>query len=268
MAVSTVSTVNMYLLNSGTHEVVPIDHNIALETNQVFPYDGNGVDGELKTTLTTTKPSKTIHSFSLSSYSTSKNGDYVLRSSSAVGVNWVQMDAQLMFTSPVGMNYTGVFMFGRTIANPTWNGFYNDSNVFKTYTQYPYNVLTYLGGGTGFFYTTVYDLGSVNGEWVQIKFPYKARIKSISIKPVYGNYVYGPRAGKVLGSDDEETWFYIGDYSSASTPSNVFYKSEFVSNVKRFQYIRFVVTGSGSAGCSIGWLKYELDIYSLLADTQ
>jgi hypothetical protein len=72
----------------------------------------------------------------------------------------------------------------------------------------------------------------------------------------------------VLGSDDEVTWFYIGDYSSTSTSSNVFYKSEFVSNVKRFQYIRFVVTGCGSTVCNIGWLKYELDIYSLLADTQ
>jgi hypothetical protein len=268
MSSSTISTVNKYLLSSTGPYVPPGPNNNPIETNQVFPYDGNGVDGELKTTLVNTTPYKTIHNFSLSTYSNIKNGDYILRSSSAVGLNNNQMDAQMLFTSHVNMNYSGTFMFGRVPANPTWNGFYNDAGVFKSYTQNPFNTLTYLGGGTGFFYTTTYDTGSVNGEWIEIKFPYKARIKSISCKPVAGNYVYGPRAGKVLGSDDGTTWFYIGDYSSTSTPANVFYKSEFVTNTKRFQYIRFVVTGCGHVNCSMGWLKYELDIYDLTADTE
>jgi hypothetical protein len=41
----------------------------------------------------------------------------------------------------------------------------------------------YVGGGTGFFYTTVYNTNqSASGEWFQFKAPFQMLLKSISFK--------------------------------------------------------------------------------------
>jgi hypothetical protein len=261
MSSSTISTVNKYLLSSSA-PAVPPDPNIPIETNQTFPYDYNG---EIKTKFNANLAS-TTQTASLSTYSAIKNGEYTIRASSYSTLSGTAMSPCRAFTV-LSANYNGCLYWGQIIASPTWTGFYNDSNTLVNYTQNPYNTLTYLGGGSGKFWTTIYDTNqSVSGEWIEVKFPFKALIKSMTIRPIYGNLAYTPRTGKVLGSDDGTTWSLIGNYAQTTT-AYIYYTNTFPSNTKRFQYIRFVITGCNHNKTALETLKYEMDIYSLEADT-
>jgi hypothetical protein len=263
MSISSVSSVNKYLLaKSGPY--VPLGpNNNPLETNQTFPYDYGGEIG----TQFNANYALTNQSATLTTYSSAKNGDYIIRASSYATLSGTAMNPSRAFTVPSG-GYASCFYFGRLVAAPTWTGFYNDSNQLVNYTQEPYNLLTYLGGGSGKFWTTIYDTNqSVSGEWIEVKFPFKALIKSITLRPITGNLTFCPRAGKVLGSDDGSTWVSIGNYSQ--TPSAyAYYTDTFPTNTKRFQYIRFVVTGCGHAKIGLETIKYAMDIYDLTADTE
>jgi hypothetical protein len=261
MSSSTISTVNKYLLSS-SGPAVPPDPNIPIETNQTFPYDYNG---EIKTKFNANLAS-TTQTATLSTYSSIKNGSYTIRASSYSTLSGTAMSPCRAFTRPNG-NYNNCLYWGQLIASPTWTGFYNDSNTLVNYTQNPYNTLTYLGGGSGKFWTTIYDTNqSVNGEWIEVKFPFKALIKSIIIRPIAGNLAYTPRTGKVLGSDDGTIWSLIGNYAQTTT-AYIYYTNPFPSNTKRFQYIRFVITGCNHNKTALETIKYEMDIYDLTADT-
>jgi hypothetical protein len=261
MSSSTISTVNKYLLSS-SGPAIPPDPNIPIETNQTFPYDYNG---DLKVAFNANLAS-TTQTASLSTYSAIKNGEYTIRASSYSTLSGTAMNPSRAFTILTG-NYNHCCNWAQLVAAPTWTGFYNDSNTLVNYTQNPYNTLTYLGGGSGKFWTTIYDTNqSVSGEWIEVKFPFKALIKSMTVRPVYGNLAMCPRVGKLLGSDDGTTWFLIGNYAQ-TTSAYLYYTNSFASNTKRFQYIRFVITGCNHTRTSLETLKYEMDIYDLTADT-
>jgi hypothetical protein len=262
MSCSSVSSVGKYLLSSAGPYVPAGPNNNPIETNQTFPYD---YDGALKSAFNLNL-ARTIQTATVSGYSTIKNGEYTFRASSYATLSGTAMNPCRAFMVPSG-GYASCLFFGRLVAAPTWTGFYNDSNTLVNYTQEPYSLLTYLGGGSGKFWTTIYDTNqSVSGEWIEVKFPFKALVKSIIIRPITGNIAFCPRAGKVLGSDDGVTWSLIGDYAQTTTAYS-FYTNPFPSNTKRFQYIRFVVTGCGHYKIALETIKYEMDIYDLTADT-
>jgi hypothetical protein len=263
MAVSTVSTVNMYLLNKSGPYVPPGPNNNPIETNQTFPYD---YGGELSTQFNANYAS-TTQTATVSNYSAIKNGSYTIRASSYATLSGTAMNPSRAFTVASG-GYASCFFLRRLVAAPTWTGYYNDSNTLVNYTQEPYNLLTYIGGGSGKMWTTIYDTNqNVNGEWIEVKFPFKALIKSITLRPITGNLAFCPRAGKVLGSDDGITWVLIGNYSQTTT-AYAYYTDTFPTNTKRFQYVRFVITGCGHYKTALETLKYTMDIYDLTADTQ
>lgn len=65
--------------------------------------------------------------------------------------------------------------------NTLWSSGYRSTDG---YTQKPYNTTTgeYIGGGTGKFWTTeVQGVGTVSGEWLQIKLPYKLKMTRYQI---------------------------------------------------------------------------------------
>jgi hypothetical protein len=264
MSSTTISTVNKYLLSSTGPYVPPGPNNNPIETNQVFPYD---YSGEISTKFNPNLAS-TIQTATLNTYSTIKNGNYTIRASSYTTLSGTAMNPSRVFTT-IGAGYATSFYFCRKTSGTTWTGFYNDNNQFVSYAQEPYNQLTYLGGGTGNFWTTIYDTNqSINGEWLEIKFPFKALIKSMSIRPISGNYGFFPRTGKLLGSDDGITWVLIGDYNQASPTTYIFFTVTFPTNTKRFQYIRFAISGCTHYVPAFQNLQYGFDIYDLTADTE
>jgi len=65
--------------------------------------------------------------------------------------------------------------------NTLWSSGYRSTDG---YTQRPYNTTTgaYVGGGTSKFWTTdVQGVGTVSGEWLQIKLPYKLKMTRYQI---------------------------------------------------------------------------------------
>jgi hypothetical protein len=136
-----------------------------------------------------------------------------------------------------------------------WHSAYSGNNG---YTQFPYNTSgVYQGGGSGplTYSTTIQSVGSIGGEWVQIKLPYKLQLSTYTLYPVQGAGVNWatryPTIYYIVGSTDGTTWYQV-DYRTFSgpiTPSNGPLTYTTTSNTNYYSYFR-LITNKVQAGTS------------------
>lgn len=163
-----------------------------------------------------TLSSNTISVNKYTGANTFKNGTYTAAESS-----WSE-------SKPVWHMMWGATNTGITAADDYWHCNYKGAgnNDGKTYTQDPYNPGNgnYQGGGTGYSWSTTagstaYSTGSINynGEWIQIKYPYKLQVIGINLYARYNIANRNPATLYVLGSNDGSVWNYINTFTNAST---------------------------------------------------
>ncbi len=275
MSSTTVSSVNKYLLGNNKAPVV----NTQLATNQTFPDNFNGLIALFKTNALI-QYHDCRYTFSVSgdgdSYKNVSNGYELLVSSykkslhsyntknSCPGTMLYNTDPQdgtyfrwWQNNDPYHSNLSLVnYLDGVSIGNPNTDGMYRGTG----------NV--YSGGGVGHFYTTIYDSGSVNGEFFQQKFPFKARLINVQFMCRTNSGNRGPKLVRLLGSDDGSTWNYIDDITYG-TYTNSTYNVGNVTTTKRFSYIRCVILSTiGDSHLNIQQMRWNFDTWTLQSGTE
>jgi hypothetical protein len=272
MSISTISTINKYLLNFKKLAIA----NTPLATDVTFPENFNGVQA-----LFDTVENKTYndcrYTFPVSGDSDSwkNSNDYELLVSSyrydtLKYTVATQIYSSFDFTTTEWNMWTVNALFSDTRSLP-----YNLDGVSQgNYTQFEVYTAgggVYRGGGVGYFWTTVYDGNqSVSGEWFQQKFPFKIKLNSISIMaPPYGAFEKNsPKDVRVLGSDDGMTWFFITDLVFTPYTRRVWQTQSIVTN-SIYSYVRCVVPTVilEKQGIHIQQLKYNFDAWDITMPT-
>lgn len=131
------------------------------------------------------------------------------------------------------------------------------SNIVGAYsgaTNVPYQSANgannlYTGGGSSENnFSTLYNGSStVNGEWIQIKFPFKIILSSLSpmIRYPSNGVSRAPSQYYILGSNNGTTWFLLNIGVNTSPPGRGTYypNTTFTAlNQTPFNYIRVVIT--------------------------
>ena len=111
------------------------------------------------------------------------------------------------------------------------------------YVQDPYQATTgnYVSGGTGKEYSTIVaNVGTIKGEWLQIKLPYQFILKSYNITngPVFNSRY--PQTFYVVGSNDGVSWSLL-DYKNTNAPDVTDFNVKYNLSVG-YSYIRLIVT--------------------------
>jgi hypothetical protein len=255
MSSSTISTVNKYLLSSSGPYVPPLPY-VLKQSNMNFPDSFTG----LTTTFTNlhTDDARITFSSGMSgnAWRDIANGYELLCSSYN---NWQGSDEYYIHD-----------IFDSTGATTSWYPNTNNSNwIYKVdgveyrYTKTSYATGgNYIGGGTGYFWTTVYNTGSVNGEWFQVKFPFKALFKSMDIKARTGALDRCCKAVRILGSNNGSTWFFIANLTYTAFSTNVWQNKASTASDKYF-YIRVVVmTTISNPNLNISSCRIIYDAYA------
>mmetsp|Transcript_18315 Transcript_18315/g.26709 ORF Transcript_18315/g.26709 Transcript_18315/m.26709 type:complete len:118 (+) Transcript_18315:388-741(+) len=110
---------------------------------------------------------------------------------------------------------------------------------------YDSNNGAYIGSNdTDYFFTTAYDTGSVNGEWVQIEFPYKIRVTHLSTQERATQQERTMKGCCLLGSDNGVNFYDIDSVSFPSTQDSTLF-TEAITTTKRYSILRIVITSAG-----------------------
>jgi hypothetical protein len=256
MSSSSVSSVNKYILSS-TGPYVPPPPGLQ-QANMIFPDSFTG--------MTTTMNNLTT------------NDAHITFSSGMSGVAWrdIANGYELLcssYTTWSGLQL-GVQDMHNGINNAFWSPSLNDAAAAVYYldgvnkgkfTQKSYSAGgSYIGGGTNYFFTTVYDSGSVNGEWFQIKFPFKSVLKAIDIMPSANPVDRAPATVTVLGSDNGTTWIFMANLTYSSYTASTF-NSKSISTSSQYYYYRVVIktlNGTTSQVLNVGSVRYTFDAWT------
>lgn len=111
------------------------------------------------------------------------------------------------------------------------------------YVQDPYQATTgnYVSGGVGKEYSTIIaNVGTIKGEWLQIKLPYQFILKSYNITngPVFNSRY--PQTFYVVGSNDGVSWSLL-DYKNTNAIDDTDFNVRYNLSVG-YSYIRLIVT--------------------------
>jgi hypothetical protein len=259
MSSSTISTVNKYVL-SKTGPVIPptyslIQSNVTLPTSYTnLTTQMNGINIEDRHVIFTPTGSGSWrnqpHEFLCSSYLRLQDNIY----------NMADMfDAE-----------NGVLTFWSAMQNPTIYNYpnYLDGVDMGKFSQRSYNTSgVYIGGGTvngiNNFFTTTYNSGSANGEFIQFKFPVKVLLKSCSFTCRSGQPLQGPKDVIFLGSDDGATWFLIQSITY-DTYTNSVLQTKSITTTETYFYIRAVIVTTRTQGAQIGECQMTFDAYDIV----
>jgi hypothetical protein len=256
MSSSTISTVNKYLLSS-SGPAIPYTPGIQ-QSNMIFPDSFTG--------MTTTMNNLTT------------NDAHIIFSSGMSGLAWRDVSGgyELLcssYTTWSGLQLAGQDMYNG-INNSFWSPSLNDAAAAVYYlngvnqgkfTQKSYSTGgSYIGGGAGKFFTTVYDIGSVNGEWFQIKFPFKSVLKALDIMPSANPVDRAPATVTILGSDDGTTWFFLANLTYSSYTASTFNSRSITTTIQYYYYGVVIKTlnGTNTQILNIGSVKYTFDAYA------
>jgi hypothetical protein len=269
MSLSTVSTINKYLLTSSDVSV-----SVLLGTNVTFPDDFNGVRTEFNSTASQNHNDcrKTFSvSGDASAWKNSVNGYYLL----AVSYNYGSGTNTKM---SVPMLYCNLAESGSALRCWGNQGSYNATFTLANYLDgvnignyttdaiYSTNGQTYVGGGTGKFWTIMHEgiaNWSVSGEWFEQKFPFKVKMTSLSFMCRNNASTRCVQDVRILGSDDGINWWFVYNLTY-SAYSNGIFQTKPIYDDRKFQYIRFVVTKTiGLWVIQIQQMKMTFDAYSL-----
>ena len=259
MSSTTLSTVNKYILsNKGGPPV----NNTPHETNITFPDSYTN----LATQIGGLSYSDTHTTFTYSNGTGSKtyaNGTHKIITSS-----YDSFDTGII---NVGSKYFDNNF--TTYGGQKWNAsytIYSQGQAQPANTQDCYTSGgVYQGGGTGYYFTSNYSGGSVNGEYIQVEFPYKMCIKTLSISKRDNQSNRTPRYITVLGSDDGTSWFLIQHSLSfpQSTSNSTWYSANVATPTKRYSKLRFVINQNWAVHINMS-MKITGDTYDISADTE
>jgi hypothetical protein len=147
-----------------------------------------------------------------------------------------------------------------------WHCAYNGVSVGSTYTQQPYSTSgVYQGGGSGLvtYSTTIQSVGSIGGEWVQIKLPYKLQLSTYTLYPPQGagaNWATRyPTIYYIVGSTDGTTWYQIDYQTLSSAPTNTTGPITYTINtLSRYMYFRLITNAVNQGGYVIHYGEWTL----------
>ena len=155
------------------------------------------------------------------------------------------------------------------------NGTYNTSasTIYSaTYDSYiPFSTSGFWNSSDGIYngsgsYTgiksTITNIGSISGEWIQIKLPYSLSLTGYSMLPRTNFYIYQfPKSWYLVGSNDGTTWYAI-DYQNYTTISYItYYSGNSYGNKNYYNYFRIIVvnitSNGGGNGTTISTIKLQ-----------
>jgi hypothetical protein len=256
MSSTTVSSINQYILSYKGIVVPPVPY-LLKQSNMVFPDSFTNMT-TMFTNLHTDDARITFSSgMSGTAWRDVANGYELLCSSYN---NWQGGDEEYihdMFDSSGGTTFWYV-----SHPSSSWTYKLDGINQGK-YTQGSYNSGgAYIGGGTGYYWTTTYNTGSVSGDWFQIKFPFKALFKGMDLMARTNALPRCAKAVRVLGSNDGTTWYFLVNLTYTTFTSNV-WQSKTGTASDKFFYIRIVVLSTiGDANLNIGSCRITYDVYA------
>jgi hypothetical protein len=253
MAVSTVSTVNMYMLNKSGPYVPPIVYN-QVGSNLTFPTAFNGVEVAMANLTVRNRrisvtPSTNIayrdqpHELLVSTYQNYNNiangmGYDMFDNASSASTYWASNTASSI------TNY----LDGVAQTQPTQNQYSATGG--------------YIGGGNADnFFTTVHSSGGSNGEWFQMKFPYRVGLLGVSFIGRASAESGAPREINILGSEDGISWVLLKVQTYPGYTYNTLNVATFTL-LPHYPYIRIVVTKVGSYGVGIASCQLKYHAYT------
>ena len=130
-----------------------------------------------------------------------------------------------------------------------WSTSYTTISVSPAYATGPYNNGNYVGtndpnGLISYFYTTdVTGVGTVSGEWIQIKLPYPIQLTKYGIVARPGNINFFPLDYYLLGSVDGLQWYSISHVTNSplvQNPSPLYWNIS--NNTKLYSFYRLIIT--------------------------
>jgi hypothetical protein len=252
--------------NGGSGIVILRVSRIYLQaTNQTFP--DTYATFVKSQTVNTDVYSSTNLTVTVSGATTYKNGLYSVSSSSAYSS---ETHPYFAFCKPDALLTTWA-SGGTTTTSP------NDERTltntgYRTYDRYGYNASGVYQGATGVFFTTPYlfngSFTTMDGEWIQISFPYLIKLTSITIHKYQGGAYKMPQTGVILGSDDGTIWNFIHNFSAGSLVGNGPWTYN-ISTTNLYTFIRFVINTGTNNGEPIPILRikqifYTGDIYTFV----
>jgi hypothetical protein len=262
MSSSTISTVNKYLLSSSGPYVPPAP--TLKQSGMIFPNAFTGLSTILGNIFTPNARHVFSSNMSGTAWRDVANG-YELDCSSY----YAGTPAGVLTYWSVNEAFSGIissgsqsFWFPCQHVQPL--NYFRDGVDQGKYTQTSYNTSgIYIGGGTGYFWTTIYDTGSVNGEWIQLKTPFQMLLTHLHIAPRFGSAARSCKNVRVLGSDDGITWSFIGDVIFG-TFTDGSYQIKPVTTSLKFYYIRLVFrdVATSNINLNIGDVRFTFDAYA------
>jgi hypothetical protein len=259
MAVSTVSTVNMYLLNKSGPPPPPLVYTL-VQSNVAFPGGYSGLTTQLNG-ITTANRRITFTPEGTGSW---RNQPHELLCSSYL--NWVgtMYGIQDIFDANTGTTsfWAASFNGPNALVN------YLDGTDMGNFNGASYNSSgTYIGGGVvngiDNFFTTIYDSTSANGEYIQFKFPVKVLLKSFDLVCRNTQPLSGPKDVVIVGSNNGSSWTLIQTLAYSTYTNNTYQTKSFTASDKYF-YIRCVIKTTRMAGVAIGECKFTFDAYDVV----
>lgn len=261
MSSSTISTVNKYLLSG---EIVPTVPTTTLrQSNMNFPTSFTG----MTTTMANYNNIDCRHIFSSGMSGTAwrdvSGGYQLLVSSNVLWAGTQKLYASTMFD---GDNGTTAWSNNLGSAGVNSSNIILDGVNLGKFTQNPYQASSpfgYVGGGTNYFYTTVYNINqSASGEWFQFKAPFQILLKSITFKNRNTRITSAPKTVVLLGSDDGLTWTLIETLNYTTFTNNVAQVRN-VTTTSKWYHFRCIFTNTqGFSSLEIGEMSFIYDAYA------
>ena len=260
MSLTTISAVNNYLLSKKT---ITNNNNDVIESNMTFPNSYTNLATQIGNLSYSDTHSPTFTYSGGSGIKTYANGNYKIITSSYDSFEVGIINVGKMYFDD---NFT-------TYGGQKWNSSYT---IYSQGVQKPANTQdcyttsgVYVGGGTGYYFTTNYNGGSVNGEYIQIELPYKICLKTLYVSKRDNQSNRTPKYITVVGSDNGTTWTLIHHSLSfpQSTSNNTWYSDNISNPTKRFSKLRFIINQNWHVHINMS-MKFSGDIYDLLADTE
>lgn len=130
-----------------------------------------------------------------------------------------------------------------------WGTSYTTNSNSPAYATGPYNGGNYVGttdptGLIAYFYTTdVTGVGTVSGEWIQIKLPYPIQLTKYGIVARPGNINFFPLDYYLLGSVDGIRWYSISSVTNSpvvTNPTPLYWETS--NNTKLYSFYRLIIT--------------------------
>ena len=258
MSLTTLSTMNYYLLSSDTVNV----NNFPIETNMTFPNSYTSLASQISNLSYTDTHSPTFTYSNGTGIKTYANGNYKIITSSYDSFEVGVINVGKMYFDDSFTTYGG----------QKWNSSYT---IYSQGVQQPANTQDcyttaglYVGGGASYYFTTNYDGGSIDGEYIQIELPYKICLKTLYISKRDNQTNRTPKYITIVGSDDGTNWTLIHHSLSfpQSTSNNTWYSNNISNPSKRFSKLRFIVNQNWHVHINMS-MKFSGDIYNMSAET-